>query len=112
MLSSCCVIPSVLESSFKFALLVCLFNVDCRNWELIAPWDRAEIKVPVKFIVGDVDLTYNVPGVKDYINKGGLKKVVPLLEEVVVMEGVGHFINQERPEEINNHIYNFFNKFI
>lgn len=86
----------------------------CRNWELMAPWTGAgaAIKVPVKFLVGDVDLTYHVPGVQDYINKGGLKKVVPLLEEVVVMEGVGHFINQERPEEINNHIYNFFNKFI
>jgi pimeloyl-ACP methyl ester carboxylesterase len=86
-------------------------NIDS-NWELMAPWDKAEIKVPVKFIVGDVDLTYHIPGIKDYINKGGLKKIVPLLEEVVVMEGVGHFINQERPEEINNHIYDFFNKFI
>jgi len=32
---------------------------------------------------------------------------MPLLEEVVVMEGVGHFINQEKAEEINNHIYDY-----
>ncbi|XP_031277212.1 uncharacterized protein LOC116135640 [Pistacia vera] len=80
------------------------------NWELMAPWTGSQIKVPVKFIVGDLDLTYNAPGTKDYINKGGFKRHVPLLEEVVVMEGVGHFINQERADEINEHIYNFFQK--
>ncbi|KAH9683564.1 AB hydrolase-1 domain-containing protein [Citrus sinensis] len=81
------------------------------NWELLAPWTGAQIKVPVKFIVGDLDLTYNAPGTKDYINKGGFKKAVPLLEEVIVMEGVGHFINEEKPDEVNKHIYNFFQKF-
>ncbi|KAM5563999.1 epoxide hydrolase A [Rosa sericea] len=85
-------------------------NLD-RNWELTAPWTGAQILVPVKFIVGDQDLVYNSMGAKDYIHKGGFKKYVPLLEEVVVMEGVAHFINEERPEEINQHIYDFFNKF-
>lgn len=85
-------------------------NLD-RNWELTAPWTGARILVPVKFIVGDQDLVYNSMGAKDYIHKGGFKKYVPLLEEVVVMEGVAHFINEERPEEINQHIYDFFKKF-
>ncbi|KAJ7980294.1 Epoxide hydrolase 2 [Quillaja saponaria] len=57
------------------------------------------------------DLTYNAPSIKDYIHKGGFKRDVPLLEEVVVMEGVGHFINQERPDEMNRHIYDFIQKF-
>ncbi|KAM6545132.1 hypothetical protein CsatB_025868 [Cannabis sativa] len=82
-----------------------------RNWELTAPWSGDKVKVAVKFIVGDVDLTYNSLGAKDYIHKGGFKKDVPLLEEVIVMEGVGHFINEERPTEISNHIYHFFKKF-
>ncbi|KAL3364955.1 hypothetical protein AABB24_010221 [Solanum stoloniferum] len=81
------------------------------NWELTAPWTGVQIKVPVKFIIGDVDLTYNTPGVKEYIHKGGFQKMVPFLQEVVIMEGVAHFINQERPEEINDHIYDFFQKF-
>ncbi|KAL4378049.1 hypothetical protein GQ457_02G002470 [Hibiscus cannabinus] len=82
-----------------------------RNWELTAPWTGLQIKVPVKFIVGDLDITYHIPGVKEYIHGGGFKKDVPFLQEVVVMEGVAHFINQEKPEEISMHIYDFIKKF-
>ncbi|CAL0325397.1 unnamed protein product [Lupinus luteus] len=85
-------------------------NLDL-NWELSAPWTGAQIKVPVKFIVGDLDLTYNAPGAKDYIHKGGFKRDVPLLEDVVVIEGVGHFLHQEKADEINKHIADFFSKF-
>ncbi|KAI3457741.1 hypothetical protein Pfo_014404 [Paulownia fortunei] len=81
------------------------------NWELTAPWTGSQIKVPVKFLIGDVDLAYHIPGAKGYIESGGLKKYIPLLEEVVVMEGVGHFLNQEKPEEVSQHIYDFINKF-
>lgn len=82
----------------------------CRNWELTAAWTGVEIKVPVKFIVGDLDLTYNAPGTKEYIHNGGFKRDVPFLDEVVVMEGVGHFINEEKPDEVNKHIFDFFQK--
>ncbi|KAL7003113.1 Hydrolase [Sarracenia purpurea var. burkii] len=81
------------------------------NWELTAPWSGAQVKVPVKFIVGDLDMVYNTLGVKEYLHNGGFKKDVPLLEEIVVMEGVAHFINEERAEEINSHIHDFINKF-
>ncbi|KAK4848056.1 hypothetical protein QYF36_008791 [Acer negundo] len=81
------------------------------TWELAAPWTRVQIKVPVKFIVGDLDLVYNIPGTKEYIHNGGFKKDVPLLQEVVVMEGVAHFLHQEKPEEVSEHIYDFINKF-
>ncbi|KAL9259454.1 Epoxide hydrolase A-like protein [Drosera capensis] len=81
------------------------------NWEITAPWTGAQVQVPVKFIVGDVDLTYAMPGVKDYIHKGGMKKDVPFLQEVVILEGVGHFLQQEKPDEISKHIYDFFKTF-
>ncbi|XWS53589.1 hypothetical protein CRYUN_Cryun10bG0014300 [Craigia yunnanensis] len=81
------------------------------NWELTAPWTGSQVKVPVKFIVGDQDLTYNAPGTKDYIHKGGFKRDVPFLEEVVVMEGTAHFLQEEKPDEINKHIHIFFQKF-
>ncbi|WZZ11817.1 hypothetical protein YC2023_104906 [Brassica napus] len=81
------------------------------SWELTAPWAGLQIKVPVKFIVGDLDITYNIPGTKEYIHEGGLKKHVPFLQEVVVMEGVGHFLQQEKPDEVTDHIYSFFSKF-
>ncbi|PWA65785.1 alpha/beta-Hydrolases superfamily protein [Artemisia annua] len=81
------------------------------NWELTAPWTGAKVKVPVKFIVGDLDLTYNAFGAKDYIEKGGFKKDVPLLEDVVILKGVGHFLQEEKPDEINHHILNFIKQF-
>lgn len=65
----------------------------------------------MKFIVGDQDLSYAIPGTKEHIHGGGFKKDVPLLHDVVVMEGVGHFINEEKPEEISAHIYDFIKLF-
>ncbi|KAB2065797.1 hypothetical protein ES319_A09G115400v1 [Gossypium barbadense] len=82
-----------------------------RNWELMAPWTGCDVKVAAKFVVGDLDLVYHMPGMKEYIHNGGFKKDVPTLEEVVVMEGVGHFIHMEKPDEINNLIYDFFRQF-
>lgn len=87
------------------------YNSLYRNWELLAPWGGCEIKVPAKFIVGDQDLVYHMPGIKEYIHNGGFKKDVPHLQQVVVMEGVGHFINMEKADDINKHIYDFFRQF-
>ncbi|XP_078173898.1 epoxide hydrolase 1-like [Carex rostrata] len=81
------------------------------TWELIAPWTGAQVKVPTKFIVGDEDLTYYFPGVKEYIHKGGFKRDVPFLRDVVIMSGVGHFIQEEKPREITDHIYDFIKTF-
>lgn len=82
-----------------------------QNWELTAPWTGTQIVVPTKFIVGDEDLTFHYPGIQDYIQKGGLKKNVPFLEEVVVMPGVSHWINQEKAQEVTEHIYDFIRSF-
>lgn len=67
--------------------------------------------VPSKFIVGNLDLVYHMPGIKDYIHNGGFQKDVPFLDDVVVMEGAAHFINQEKPHEINQLIIDFLHKF-
>ncbi|KAK4595677.1 hypothetical protein RGQ29_013961 [Quercus rubra] len=62
-----------------------------------------------------IDLNWEVTekwtGVREYIHNGGFKKDGLFLEEAVVMEGVGHFINQEKAEEIGSHIYDFIKKF-
>ncbi|KAA8548956.1 hypothetical protein F0562_000640 [Nyssa sinensis] len=81
------------------------------NWELTAPWTGVQVKVPVKFTVGDLDWAYHIPGTKEYIHDGGFQKDVPLLQEVVVIEGATHFIQQEKADEINKHIYHFIQKF-
>ncbi|KAK8952018.1 hypothetical protein KSP39_PZI003808 [Platanthera zijinensis] len=82
-----------------------------RNWELTAPWADVQINVPAKFIAGDLDLAYRCGGMEEYIHNGEFKKDVPFLEEVVIMEGVGHFITQEKAQEVSDHIYDFIRKF-
>jgi pimeloyl-ACP methyl ester carboxylesterase len=36
---------------------------------------------------------------------------VPLLEEVVIIPGAGHFIQQEKTQEVSEHIHSFIAKF-
>ncbi|KAL2345652.1 hypothetical protein Fmac_006937 [Flemingia macrophylla] len=81
------------------------------NWELTAPWSGVQIKVPVRYITGELDTVYTSLGLKEYIHGGGFKQDVPNLEQVIVQKGVAHFNNQEAAEEINAHIYDFINKF-
>lgn len=81
------------------------------NWELTTAWVGKKVKVPAKFIVGDLDLVYNIPGAKEYIHNGEFQKDVPQLDKVVVIKGAAHFINQEKPDEINKHILDFLKKF-
>ncbi|CAI0423391.1 unnamed protein product [Linum tenue] len=81
--------------------------------ELMGPWAGGDSKytVPAKFIVGDQDVVYVMVGIKDYIHSEEFKKEVPLLEEVVVMEGVPHFPNLVKPHEITQHILDFIKRF-
>lgn len=85
--------------------------MECRNWELTAPWTGIQIRVPVIYVVGDKDLVYTTPGAKTYIHGGGFKRDVPLLQQVVVLEGVAHFLNQEKPQKINEIILDFIKNF-
>ncbi|CAN4111048.1 unnamed protein product [Withania somnifera] len=41
----------------------------------------------------------------------GFTNDVPMLDDVVVLEGAAHFINQERAQETNSHIHDFLQKF-
>lgn len=90
---------------------VCVIVSCCRTWELTGAWTGAQIKVPVKFLVGDLDPTYHFPSVKQLLHEGGLKTFVPMLEEVVVLEDTGHFLQQEKPDDVTTHIHDFIKKF-
>ncbi|CAI0421370.1 unnamed protein product, partial [Linum tenue] len=78
------------------------------SWEVMGPWTGAKVTVPTKFIVGELDITLKFPRMKDYVVGGGMKADVPLLEEVVVLEGVAHFLHEESPQQVTNHIHDFF----
>jgi len=73
-------------------------NID-RNWELMAPWQGALIRQPALFIAGQSD-----PVIAGPMGRKGLEalpQAVPGLRRTVMIEGAGHWIQQERPDEVN-----------
>ncbi|GMN37957.1 hypothetical protein TIFTF001_007240 [Ficus carica] len=83
-----------------------------QNMGAVSSMDRSTSESANKVHIGRSRPVYHFPGMKEYIhNDGGFKRDVPSLQEVIVMEGVAHYINQEKPQEINSHIHQFFHKF-
>ena len=79
-------------------------NID-RNWELSAPFHGAKVTVPAAYIVGDRDVVYHFPGGKESV--ANLSTFVPQLKHSVVLEGCGHWTQQERPTEVNQVLIDF-----
>ncbi|MFI6597720.1 alpha/beta fold hydrolase [Nonomuraea sp. NPDC050536] len=75
-------------------------NLD-RNWELMAPYDGAPVRVPALFVGGTLDPTLR----KDRVESLG--RWVPDLRGTVLIEGAGHWIQQERPDEVNAALLHF-----
>jgi pimeloyl-ACP methyl ester carboxylesterase len=78
-------------------------NVD-RNWELTAPWHGAQIRQPALFISGSRDPV--TAGERGRIAIAHMATAVPHLS-TVTLEGAGHWIQQERPAEVNAALLNF-----
>lgn len=77
-----------------------------QNWELMAAWHHAPLLPPSLFIGGDRDPVYNWPAMKDLI--GSLKDTsMPNLTRCVVLDGCGHWTQQERPSEVNDLLVEF-----
>jgi pimeloyl-ACP methyl ester carboxylesterase len=73
-------------------------NVD-RNWELLAPYAGAQVKVPALYVAGDRDLVLAFRGMDQLI--AALPKFVPQLRRTLILPGCGHWTQQERPREGN-----------
>lgn len=77
-------------------------NIDF-NWRETPFLDGAKILQPTLFVAGDAD-----PVIRMYKKAVDTQeKVIPNLKKKVVLPGVGHWINQERPQEINQLILEF-----
>ena len=79
-------------------------NID-RNWELTAPWQDAVVTTPALYVVGDRDIVYNFPRAKEAT--ASLSKIVPNLTRTIILEGCGHWTQQERPDEVNQALIEF-----
>ena len=79
-------------------------NID-RNWELMAPWQGAKIMQPALFIGGTHDVVLHPkfagPALKT------MPEHVPNLRDTVLLEGAGHWVQQERPGEVNAALIGF-----
>ncbi len=79
-----------------------------RNWELLAPWADAVVVVPAFFIGGLRDGVVTGPGGK---GEGPLVQMLPQfcedLRGKVLLEGIGHWNQQEDPEGTNRALLDF-----
>ena len=73
-------------------------NID-RNWELTAPWQGAQIHQPSLFIAGSKDSV--ITGLIGGKRVTDMERVLPRLRQKLIIEGAGHWIQQERTEEVN-----------
>ncbi|MBN8982107.1 MAG: alpha/beta hydrolase [Rhizobiales bacterium] len=79
-------------------------NID-RNWELTAPWQGAKIYQPSIFIAGADDSV--VTGIIGSKRIAEMDRVLPNLKRKLLIEGAGHWIQQERPDEVNAVLISF-----
>ena len=79
-------------------------NID-RNWALLAPFQGAKVMPPAQFIAGDRDGVITTAMGKRALDT--LAASVPNLREKVLIPGAGHWIQQERPAEVNAALLRF-----
>ena len=73
-------------------------NMD-RNWDLTAPWQDAQIHQPSLFIAGSRDSV--ITGLIGAKRVADMERVLPNLTRKLIIDGAGHWIQQERPDEVN-----------
>lgn len=75
-------------------------NLD-RNWEILADAVAPTITVPALFVAGAED------PVLGFMRRERAAEVVTGPYREVIIEGAGHWLQQERPEEVNQALLNF-----
>jgi pimeloyl-ACP methyl ester carboxylesterase len=79
-------------------------NID-RNWELTAPWQDAQIHQPSLFIAGSRDSV--ITGLIGAKRVGDMERVLPNLRKKLIVDGAGHWVQQERADEVNAALIGF-----
>jgi pimeloyl-ACP methyl ester carboxylesterase len=74
------------------------YRVFDRNWQLTAPWDGMALPVPAAYIGGTKDTVLGFPG---------FREAAEAMTPALFLEGAGHWIQAERPDEVNQAILGF-----
>ena len=75
-----------------------------RNWALTAPWQGAKIMQPALFLAGTREPV--LAGKRGAAALANMQKAVPFVQ-VRMLEGAGHWLQQERPDEVNQALVAF-----
>jgi pimeloyl-ACP methyl ester carboxylesterase len=81
------------------------YRTIARSWELLAPWRGQVIRQPSLFIAGARDDVLRFPTSAAQIDRFG--RTLPGLRGCHMLQGVGHWVQQERPGEVNALLLDF-----
>jgi soluble epoxide hydrolase/lipid-phosphate phosphatase len=76
-----------------------------RNWELTAYLSGAKIQQPALMVTAELDIVLRPEMAQ------GMKMWVPNLRRTVLIEGSGHWTQQEKPAEVNAVLLEFLREF-
>ena len=79
-------------------------NLD-RNFELQQAMAGARVGVPALFLIGERDTGLSIPGMAEII--AAMPELVPDLRGSHVIPGAGHWLQQERPEDVTEALLAF-----
>jgi pimeloyl-ACP methyl ester carboxylesterase len=79
-------------------------NMD-RNWEITAPWQDAVIAQPSLFIAGTRDGV--ITGAMGKWALERMPSLLPGLKDSILLDGAGHWVQQERADEVNAALVKF-----
>jgi pimeloyl-ACP methyl ester carboxylesterase len=74
-----------------------------RSWELTAFLSGAKLRQPALFVAGEEDGVMAMN--RDAVD--GMEETVPNLKKKILLPGAGHWIQQERPIEVNQLLIEF-----
>ena len=76
-----------------------------RNWELSGPWRGQPIRQPSQFIAGSRDGVLRFPAAKSQLE--AYPTTLPGLRGSHILDGAGHWVQQERAPEVNRLLIEF-----
>ena len=76
-----------------------------RNWEITEDLSNTKVEVPTLFVAGEQDVV--IAGASQEQLTGSMSRVVDDLRSVVLLPDIGHWVQQEAPEEVNQIMSDF-----
>jgi pimeloyl-ACP methyl ester carboxylesterase len=70
-----------------------------RNWEILRPYHETKVDVPAVYMAGEYDMVIYPRRTRAFVDQ--MDEWLPQLFHKEIIEGAGHFIQEERPDRVN-----------